>query len=134
MEMTLKEINVYLKNQPAVPVLKSLYVCNLEWKTTIDDLKNFFSPYGLVTAVDIKRNRDTGLPMGYGFITMENADQAMTELNGKELRGRTIKIKDARERDQTPVNVTPVMPIQKIKRRNYNVVSIKRRTYQEESI
>jgi RNA recognition motif-containing protein len=134
MEMTLKEINGYLKNKPAVPVLKSLYVCNLEYKTTIDDLKNFFSPYGLVTAVDIKRNRDTGLPMGYGFVTMENADQAMTELNGKELRGRTIKIKDARERE-LPIKPAPVLPpVQRIKRRNYNMVSIKRRTYQEAPI
>jgi RNA recognition motif-containing protein len=67
--------------------------------------------------------------MGYGFITMENADQAMAELNGKELRGRTIKIKDARERD-LPIKPAPVLPIQRIKRKNYNVVSIKRRTYQ----
>jgi RNA recognition motif-containing protein len=130
MEMTLKDINVYLKNQPVTPVIKSLYICNLEWKTTIDDLKNFFSPYGLVTAVDIKRNRDTGLPMGYGFVTMENADQAMAELNGKELRGRTIKIKDARERE-LPIKIIQPSPIQKIKRRNYSAVPIKRRRYEE---
>lgn len=93
---SLQNINSILKNRTMeAPVLKTFYVGNLEWKTTEEELKNFFSPYGRVSSVQIKKFPETGLSKGYAFVTMENADQAMQELNGKEFRGRILKINEA---------------------------------------
>lgn len=80
-------------------MLKSIYIGNLEWKTTVDELKDFFAPYGQVTSAEIIKDRETGLARGFGFVTMENADKAILELNGKEFRGRTVNINEARERE-----------------------------------
>lgn len=80
-------------------MLKSIYIGNLEWKTTLDELKDFFAPYGQVTSAEIIKDRETGMAKGFGFVTMENADKAILELNGKEFRGRTVKINEARERE-----------------------------------
>lgn len=78
-----------------------MYIGNLEWKTTLDELKDFFSPYGQVTSAEIIKDRETGMAKGFGFVTMENADKAIQELNGKELRGRTVKLNEARERESS---------------------------------
>lgn len=93
---SLKDINIFLKRK--VCVLKTIYVGNLEWKTSVDELKDFFSPYGQVTSANIITDRETGQSRGFGFVTMENADQAIEELNGKEFRGRALKINEAQEK------------------------------------
>jgi RNA recognition motif-containing protein len=77
---------------------KTIYVGNLEWNTTEDELKEFFSTQGNVVSVQIIKDRDTGRSRGFGFVEMENADEAITALNNKELRGRNLKLNPARER------------------------------------
>jgi RNA recognition motif-containing protein len=79
-------------------VQKTIYVGNLEWNTSPEELKLFFSPIGTVTSAEIIKDRETGKSKGFGFVTMENAEQAMIEMNGKELRGRSLKINEAREK------------------------------------
>jgi len=77
---------------------KTIYVGNLQWQTTEDELKDFFSPHGQVASTDIIMDKETGRSRGFAFVTMENADEAMQALNGKELRGRTLKLNTAREK------------------------------------
>jgi RNA recognition motif-containing protein len=79
-------------------VQKTIYVGNLEWGTTPEELKEFFTPIGTVISAEIIKDRETGKSKGFGFVTMENAEQAMIELNGKEIRGRSLKINEAREK------------------------------------
>lgn len=81
---------------------KTLYVGNLEWQTTEDELEDFFAACGKVSSVQIIKDRETGRAKGFGFVTMENADEAITQMNGKELRGRSLKISAAREKAHAP--------------------------------
>jgi len=89
---------------------KTFYVGNLEWHATSEELKEFFSPLGTVHSVDIIKDRETGRSKGFGFVTMDNADEAMKEMNGKELRGRSLKLSDARERSSKPLFREPTYP------------------------
>lgn len=77
---------------------KSLYIGNLQWETSDEELKDFFSPIGEVTSATVIRDKETGRSRGYGFVEMENADKAIEELNGKELRGRSLKINYSRDK------------------------------------
>ena len=95
--MYLRDLNHILKK--GVDSLKTFYVGNIEWSTTVEELEALFSPYGIVTKVEIKKDFNTGKSRGYGFITMENADKAMKEINGKEFKGRNLKINDAHKRE-----------------------------------
>lgn len=80
--------------------MKKIYIGNLQWQTTDDELKTFFSPYGKVTSVQILKDRETGKSRGFGFVEMENdseAEKAIKELDGKELNKRTLKINEAKK-------------------------------------
>jgi len=78
--------------------VKTFYVGNLEWHATPEELKEFFMPLGTVQSVEIIKDRETGKSKGFGFVTMDNADEAMKEMNGKEFRGRSLKLNEAREK------------------------------------
>lgn len=71
---------------------KTIYVGNLEWKTTEKELIEFFEPQGKVSSAKIIKDYHTKKSKGYGFVDMENTDEAIKELDGKELRGRALKI------------------------------------------
>lgn len=71
---------------------KKIYVGNISWNTTEDDLKEHFSEYGEVSKVTIIKDRATGRSKGFGFVEMTNADKAVEALNGKELNGRELRI------------------------------------------
>jgi RNA recognition motif-containing protein len=77
---------------------KKIYVGNLQWKTTEDDLKELFSNYGNVISSTIITDRDTNRSRGFAFVEMENdedADKAINELNNRELGGRNLRISEA---------------------------------------
>ena len=79
-----------------------LYVGNLAFNTTEQDLQDAFSPHGEVTSASIVTDRDTGRSRGFGFVELESkasADAAIQALNGKELGGRAMTVNEARPRE-----------------------------------
>ena len=77
---------------------KKLYVGNLPFQTTEDDLSDIFAAVGTVESVRIITDRDTGRSRGFGFIEMgdEDADKAINEFNGKDMEGRPFTVNEAR--------------------------------------
>ena len=75
-----------------------LYVGNLNFKTTEDNLREAFSAYGEVQDVAVITDRDTGRPRGFGFVTMDDAAarEAIDGMNGKEIDGRALTVNEAR--------------------------------------
>src|SRR5574338_1125298 len=83
----------------------NLYVGNLSWTMTEDDLRNLFEQYGTVTSIKIVKDRETGRSKGFGFVEMENdteAQNALSSLYDKEILGRKIVINEAQERPAKP--------------------------------
>ena len=81
---------------------KRLYVGNLSYQTTESELREVFERTGAVTDVKVMMDRDTGRPRGFAFVEMstdEEARDAIAQLNGSELGGRTLKINEAQERE-----------------------------------
>jgi RNA recognition motif-containing protein len=85
-------------------VVKNLYVGNLSWDATEDDVKNYFGDIGEVRSVNIIKDRETGKPRGFCFLEMENGDQAIEELNGSEMMGRKLLVNEARPRGEKREN------------------------------
>lgn len=78
-----------------------LYVGNLPYQLTIDELKNFFAGAGNVTDAAIITDRDSGRSKGFGFVefaTSEDANRAQTMFNGAQLKDRTLKVDLAKPR------------------------------------
>ena len=78
---------------------KKLYVGNLLYEATEDDLKNYFSQVGNVVSATIIRFRDTGRSKGFGFVEMETeegAQKAIETFNGQDFKGRKIVVSEAR--------------------------------------
>ncbi len=80
--------------------MKSIYVGNLPFTSTEDELRGLFEQYGEVLSVKLISDRETGRPRGFGFVEMEDSDAsaAIEALNGQELGGRTLRINEAQER------------------------------------
>ncbi len=79
--------------------MTNIFVGNLSYQTTQEDLQNAFSAYGGVERVNIITDRDTGQPRGFAFVEMtdaKGAQAAITHLNGAELHGRTLNVNEAR--------------------------------------
>jgi RNA recognition motif-containing protein len=82
---------------------KKLYVGNLPYSTTDDELRELFGQFGSVTSVQVMIDRETNRSRGFGFVEMaEGADQAITNLNGNEYQGRTLTVNEARPREERP--------------------------------
>ena len=82
-----------------------LYVGNLSYDTTENDLQDLFAAHGPVTEVNLMMDRLTGKPRGFGFVTMstkEGTDAAIQALNGKEIGGRALTVNEARPREDRP--------------------------------
>jgi len=79
---------------------KKLYVGNLSYSTTADDLREVFAQYGTVTSASVISDRDTGRSRGFGFVEMESgAEEAVEAMNGQDLQGRTLTVNEARPRE-----------------------------------
>lgn len=85
---------------------KRLYVGNLSFQTTENELTHLFEQAGEVESVNIITDRDSGQSKGFGFIEMgkENADKAIAQLNGTELNGRALTVNEARPREDRSNN------------------------------
>jgi len=82
-----------------------LYVGNLPFRATEDELRDLFSAHGEVLNATIVMDRDTGRPRGFGFVEMSNADEAQTaiqNLDGKDFQGRSLKVNVAQPRENRP--------------------------------
>ncbi len=82
--------------------MKNIYVGNISFQTTEQDLDAAFSAYGQVERVQIVKDRDTGQSRGFAFVEMANnaeADRAIEALNGADLSGRTLTVNEARPRE-----------------------------------
>lgn len=79
---------------------KTLYVGNLPWATTPEDLTAFFSEYGQVVSSRIIKEKETNRSRGFGFVEVEDADaeKMISELNGKEFNGRPLTVNEAKAR------------------------------------
>src|SRR5438876_10808373 len=82
-----------------------LFVGNLSFNTTENQLQDMFAAHGNVIEVDIVMDKFSGRPRGFGFVTMETkeaADAAAQALNGKEIDGRALTVNEARPREERP--------------------------------
>jgi RNA recognition motif-containing protein len=82
--------------------VSNLYVGNLSYDATEEDVKEFFGQVGSVSKVTIVKDRESGRPRGFCFVEMTNGDDAISQLNGKEMLGRKLMINEARPREQRP--------------------------------
>ena len=79
--------------------MKTIYVGNINYNATAEDLKPLFAEYGEVLSIKIINDRETGRSKGFGFVEMESgADTAIEELNGKEFQGRRLRVNEAKRR------------------------------------
>ena len=81
--------------------MKKIYVGNLPYSATEDELRELFAQHGDVTSVSLVNDRETGRPRGFGFVEMadEDADSAIQALDGAQMGGRTLKVNEARPRE-----------------------------------
>ena len=79
-----------------------MYVGNLSFDTTQQDLESIFSEHGTVTDVHVPTDRESGRPRGFAFVTMDTKDamnSAVGALDGTDVGGRTIKVNEAKPRE-----------------------------------
>jgi cold-inducible RNA-binding protein len=84
---------------------EKLFVGNLSYNTTENDLQDAFAAHGTVIETNLMVDRNTGRPRGFAFVTMgssEEAQKAVAALNGKQLDGRALTVNVARPREDRP--------------------------------
>ncbi len=85
----------------------NIYVGNLSYSIKEDELRKLFEEYGVVSSAKIISDRESGRSKGFGFVEMENDDEAnsaIENLNGKEVQGRSINVSQARPRKESFAN------------------------------
>ncbi len=83
--------------------MKNIFVGNLDFAATESSIRALFEPYGAVDRVNVVTDRDTGRSRGFAFVEMgdsEEADRAITALNGANLDGRALNVNEARPKPQ----------------------------------
>jgi RNA recognition motif-containing protein len=83
---------------------KNIYVGNLPWSATEDEVRTAFEAFGSVNSVNLIEDRETGRPRGFGFVEMDEAgaDEAIQSLDGTDFGGRTLKVNEAKPRAPRP--------------------------------
>ena len=85
----------------------NIYVGNLPYSTTQEEMRQMFEQHGTVESVNIIQDRETGRSKGFGFVVMPDATQAQSAigaLNDKDMGGRKLKVNEARPRTDAPRN------------------------------
>jgi RNA recognition motif-containing protein len=77
--------------------VKKIYVANLPWTTTDEDLRTLFETYGAVESSAVVNDRDSGRSRGFGFVEMApaDADRAIAELDGRDYGSRALRVNEA---------------------------------------
>ncbi len=80
--------------------MKKIYVGNLPWSATEAELRELFSAYGTVHSAAVITDRETGRSRGFGFVELDaaQADKAISELNGRDMGGRALRVNEAQEK------------------------------------
>ncbi len=81
----------------------NIYVGNLAYSTTDDQLRSYFEEYGSVDSARVVMDRESGRSKGFGFVEMSNANEAnaaIEALNGQEIGGRSLTVNEARPREE----------------------------------
>ena len=82
---------------------KNIYVGNLAFTATAEDLREWFSEYGEVTKAQVTTDRETGRSRGFGFVEMSGGgDEAINAMNGKQVGGRNLTVNEAKPREDRP--------------------------------
>src|SRR5262249_57425944 len=82
---------------------KNIYVGNLSFQATADDLREAFAEYGTVTRAQVVMDRETGRSRGFGFVEMsEGGEDAISALNGAQFQGRALTVNEAKPREDRP--------------------------------
>ena len=82
---------------------KRIYVGNLPFSATEEEVRELFAAFGTVTSVNLISDRETGRPRGFGFVEMEDGgDEAIEALDKSSMGGRTLTINEARPRERRP--------------------------------
>jgi len=83
---------------------KKIYIGNLPFRATEDEIRQLFEQHGEVTSVTLITDRETGRPRGFGFVEMDDAgaDAAVEALDGKDFGGRNLRVNEARPREDRP--------------------------------
>jgi RNA recognition motif-containing protein len=92
-----------LKTKMKEEILMNIYVGNLSYDATDDDVQQAFERFGQVESVSVICDQYDGRSKGFGFVEMlqnDEAQQAISELDGSELMGRTLKVNEARQREK----------------------------------
>jgi RNA recognition motif-containing protein len=82
---------------------KNIYVGNISFSTTEDELRDLFEEFGAIDSVNVITDRETGRSRGFAFVEMQDqgaADKAIQALDGRDLGGRTLRVNEARERSR----------------------------------
>ena len=82
----------------------NIYIGNLSYDATEENIRELFEPYGSVVKVSLITDRDTGRSKGFGFVEMgskNEGENAINELNGKDLLGRALNVNEARPRESS---------------------------------
>ena len=84
--------------------MKTIYVGNLPFDASEEDVRRLFDKYGEVSKVSLINDRETGRPRGFGFVEMppEDAAAAIDALDGAEFGGRSLRVNEARDRGARP--------------------------------
>ena len=83
----------------------NIYVGNLSYEVTEDEIKDLFSPHGEISSLSIIKDKYSGQSKGFGFVEMPNqaeAEEAIKALNESELKGRNIKVNQAKPKEERP--------------------------------
>ena len=83
--------------------MKNIFVGNLSFKTTEQDVRTLFEAHGSVDRVNIVTDRDSGQPRGFGFVEMTNdaeGDRAINSINGRDVDGRALNVNEARPKGE----------------------------------
>ncbi|MFZ0582251.1 MAG: RNA-binding protein [Candidatus Acidiferrales bacterium] len=84
--------------------MKNLFVGNMSFQTTAADLRALFEPFGQLARVHVATDRETGRARGFGFVEMQNDDEAakaIAALDGKDFGGRNLKVNEARPKSES---------------------------------
>jgi RNA recognition motif-containing protein len=82
--------------------MTTIYVGNLPFDVSEQDVRALFERHGQVESVKLISDRETGKPRGFGFVDMAQAQSAIAALNGFTINGRTLRVNEAQERPQRP--------------------------------